>query len=66
MTTRNIGVQINYIPVFMHPFFYNQYEEKDFINSINFYQSEISLPLHVDLKEDDLELIVDSTLSFFD
>lgn len=65
MKSKNIGVQVNYIPCFMHPVFNDEYTEKNYINSVNFYQSEISLPLHLNLKEDDLEFIVEKTLSFF-
>ena len=53
-----IGAQVNYIPAFMHPVFKDEnilYEK--FPNSINYYEETISLPLHAELTEFDVENI---------
>ncbi len=42
-----IGVQVNYLPAHLHPVFTKQgYRRGDFPNSEQYYDSEISLPMH--------------------
>ena len=58
LRSAGIGVQVNYIPAFMHPVFKDEnilYEK--FSNSINYYQETISLPLHAELSEFGVENI---------
>lgn len=44
-----IGVQVNYFPVHLQPIFKNIRRERgDLFNSEQFYQEEISLPMHLD------------------
>lgn len=61
----NIGVQVNYLPAYQHPVFSSYKIDKlDFPNSEAFYAKEISLPMHTNLVERDLEMITDSILKF--
>ena len=53
-----IGVQVNYLPAFMHPVFKSQaFSKQKFINSITYYEETISLPLYVDLAEEEIRNI---------
>jgi dTDP-4-amino-4,6-dideoxygalactose transaminase len=56
--SNGIGAQVNYIPAYRHPVFQippSRYSE--FPNSESFYKSEISLPMHIELSEQDQEKI---------
>lgn len=58
-----IGVQVNYMPAYWHPVFKeDNYRKNQFINSYNFYMSEISLPMYASLTEKDHEYIIQKTL----
>lgn len=53
-----IGVQVNYIPAFLHPVFHSyNLDESIFPNSYSFYESEISLPLHPNLTDSNIEKV---------
>ena len=53
-------VQVNYIPVYLHPVFQDLGYKKGLCpNSEEFYEKEISLPIHTKLKQEELEYIVD-------
>lgn len=53
-----IGVQVNYLPAYRHPVFSGQQlDPSDFPNSENFYDAEISLPMHTNLQEGEFEYI---------
>jgi dTDP-4-amino-4,6-dideoxygalactose transaminase len=59
-----IGVQVNYIPAYWHPVFYNKgFRRGMFPNSDLFYSQEISLPMFSDLVEVEIELIVKKLIS---
>jgi UDP-4-amino-4,6-dideoxy-N-acetyl-beta-L-altrosamine transaminase len=60
-----IGVQVNYLPAYRHPVF-NDYgiNSLDFPNSEEYYQREISLPIHPNLKESEVEFICETLSSF--
>jgi dTDP-4-amino-4,6-dideoxygalactose transaminase len=61
----DIGVQVNYLPAYQHPVFSNyRINSKEFPNSERFYSREISLPMHVNLTEQDLTKITDLLLGF--
>ena len=54
-----IGVQVNYLPAFLHPVFSPmKYDRGRFPMSNDFYNSEISLPIHTGLTSNDLEMII--------
>lgn len=53
-----IMVQVNYFPAHLHPVFSSQgFKRGDFPISEAFYDSEISLPMHCDLTNDDINYI---------
>lgn len=59
-----IGVQVNYMPAHWHPVFGSAgISRSEFPKSNQFYNSEISLPLHVELTEDKLEYIFNALKS---
>ena len=54
-----IGVQVHYSPIHLQPFYKNMgFKEGDFPIAENYSKNAISLPLHLDLKTTDIELIV--------
>jgi dTDP-4-amino-4,6-dideoxygalactose transaminase len=58
MRTNGIGVQVNYLPAYRHPAFGFTFDSQQlFPNSEAFYQSEVSLPMHVSLSMEDLDRI---------
>lgn len=63
---RDIGVQVNYIPAYRHPVFANKgINPKDYPNSEKLYSEEISLPMHVQVTEDDVFKICAVILQYF-
>jgi dTDP-4-amino-4,6-dideoxygalactose transaminase len=63
MRNNGIGVQVNYMPAHWHPVF-----KRDgavvgaFPNSETFYKQQISLPMHVDLEEKDINKIAETLI----
>lgn len=56
-----IGVQVNYLPAHLHPVFHEKgFKRGQFPVSESFYDSEISLPIHCEMSDRDLEHIVDT------
>jgi len=52
MREKGIGVNVHYIPVHTQPFYQNLgFKKNDFINSIEYYQRTISLPLFSTMSE---------------
>jgi len=61
MRAKGIGVQVNYLPAHLQPVFQKQgYRRGRLPNSEAFYDSEISLPMHFELSEADLDYIIES------
>lgn len=59
LRSAGIGVQVNYLPAHLHPVFKNLgFKYGDFPISENFYESEISLPLHVKITESESDHII--------
>jgi len=59
-------VQVNYIPVYLHPVFEDLGYKKGLCPSAeDFYAKEISLPIHTKLTQNELEYISDLILKFF-
>ena len=59
-----IKVNIHYIPIFYHPFYY----KKKFLtnkNAIEYYESAISFPAFNDLKKNELKYIIKTIKSYF-
>jgi dTDP-4-amino-4,6-dideoxygalactose transaminase len=60
-----IGAQVNYLPVYSHPVFSDmKINKKLFPNSESFYNSEVSLPLHNNLTQEQLDFIVTKVIEF--
>jgi len=59
LRSSGIGVQVNYMPSHWHPVFNNS---ENFLNqfpvSNEFYQSEISLPFHTEISDQDFDFII--------
>ena len=61
LRARGIGVQVNYIPAYRHPAFK---DSKTYLkNAENFYESEISLPMHVELSNKEIEYVAENLRS---
>lgn len=59
LRNQGIGVQVNYFPAHLHPVFHKDgFRRGQYPASESFYDSEISLPMHCELSDRDLELIV--------
>ena len=66
LRARDVLVQVNYMPAYWHPVFSSQgFRRGQFPNSDNFYESELSLPMHADLKTSEIELVSDLVRDFF-
>lgn len=60
-----IGAQVNYLPAYRHPAFNSSKEIlNSFPNSELFYKSEISIPMHTNLTDSNLEYIVGKIKAF--
>ena len=57
----NIGAQVNYMPAHWHPAFKQpQAFRNKFPASNEFYSSEISLPMHTEITDEDFEFIIEN------
>lgn len=67
LIAENIGVNIHYIPVYKHPY-YKEIGYEDIIceNAETFYNSSITLPLHVNMNESDIKDVVNALNSVVD
>jgi dTDP-4-amino-4,6-dideoxygalactose transaminase len=60
-----IGVQVNYIPVYWHPVYADQgYRRGMCPVAEEYYEQEISLPLFPDLRNDDVDRVIDLVRGF--
>jgi UDP-4-amino-4,6-dideoxy-N-acetyl-beta-L-altrosamine transaminase len=59
------GVQVNYIPAYRHPVF-SEYriDKNSFPNSERFYSEEISLPMHVEISDEEVNNICQTITKF--
>jgi UDP-4-amino-4,6-dideoxy-N-acetyl-beta-L-altrosamine transaminase len=61
---KGIGVQVNYLPAHLHPVFHpDGFKRGDFPIAENFYDSELSLPIHFGMSESQIQQVVDSLKS---
>ena len=66
LRSNGIIVQVNYIPVYLHPVFQDLGYVKGMCpNAEEFYTREISLPIHTRLTNLELEYIVEVISKFF-
>ena len=55
--------QVHYIPLFLHPFFKNyNYNLNFFKNSLEYYDSSLSLPCYYSLQDEDIDFVIKKTL----
>jgi dTDP-4-amino-4,6-dideoxygalactose transaminase len=67
LKNNGIGSQVNYFPANLHPVFKGVDTRLDSCpNSIDFYQKEISLPIHVNLELEKVDEISQVVLKFFE
>jgi dTDP-4-amino-4,6-dideoxygalactose transaminase len=65
LRTEGIGVQVNYLPAHLHPIFQDKgYKRGDFPASESFYDSQLSLPMHVNITDGDLEYVIGKMKEF--
>lgn len=63
MRAAGVGVQVNYMPVYWHPVYSDLgYKRGMCPNAEDFYEAELSLPLYPDLKDDQVDWVVDVLL----
>ena len=61
MKSANIGVQLHYLPVHLHPYYQNLgFSEGDYPNSESYANNAISLPLFVDIKFEEQQYVVET------
>lgn len=62
---KNINLQVHYIPLYNQPFIKKHffYNKKNLINSQNFYESEVSLPIFYNLTLKDQNYVVNTILN---
>lgn len=65
LKSKKIGTQIHYKPLFMHQKYKKIIKINLYKNSLNFYKSQISLPLHTQLNKSDIGVITRNLKSFF-
>ncbi len=58
----NIGSQVHYIPLFMHPYYQPSMDSKDpneiWPGAVSYYNTCLSLPLFVDMQDEDVHYVV--------
>jgi UDP-4-amino-4,6-dideoxy-N-acetyl-beta-L-altrosamine transaminase len=65
LRSNGIGVQVNYLPAHLHPVFKQKgFKPGDFPVSEAFYESEISLPMHVDLQDSQIAKVIKTLRAF--
>lgn len=63
---RKILVNIHYIPIYLHPFYKSfGFKGSEFKNSVNYYNSAISLPIYYDLSKKDQNRVINIIKKFF-
>ena len=63
MTAHGIRAQVNYIPAYWHPVFQDRAFKKDqYLNSYNFYQSEISIPMFSSLTKNEISFVINTVV----
>jgi UDP-4-amino-4,6-dideoxy-N-acetyl-beta-L-altrosamine transaminase len=64
---RGIGVQVHYIPVYLHPY-YHQIGFKKGLCPIaeDFYEREISIPMYYSLKRNEINFIIKTVMDVFE
>ena len=53
---KGIGTQVHYIPLFLQPY-YREFNLKSYKGSLEYYEKNLSLPMYVSLKLNDVKYI---------
>lgn len=66
MRTRNIGVQVHYIPIHLQPYYQKLFDYRvgDFPEAEDFYAREISLPIFPVLSRDEQDYVINAIRSY--
>lgn len=57
----DIGVQVHYIPVYLHPYYLEMgYKKGQCPAAEDFYQREISIPLHPLMNDEDVDMVINA------
>jgi dTDP-4-amino-4,6-dideoxygalactose transaminase len=54
-----IGTQVHYLPLHMQPYYRGRYGEMSLPGAEAFYQQALSLPLFPDMKEEEVDYVVE-------
>ena len=66
LRAKKILVNIHYIPIFLHPYFKSQnFKKENFENSMNYYRSAISLPIHFVLTRKQQLYVIKAITNFY-
>lgn len=65
LRNHGIGVQIHYIPLFLHPIHRSIAKPSDFPNALDYFENCLTLPLYPELREDEIKLIFDRLKSAY-
>lgn len=57
---KGIASQVHYIPLYRHPYFKNKIPFEQFPNAESFFEKQLSLPLYVDLKDEQVDQICET------
>lgn len=61
MREAGVGVQVNYLPIYWHPVFQDLgHQRGECPRAEQFYAEQLSLPLHPGLRDDDVDLVVET------
>jgi dTDP-4-amino-4,6-dideoxygalactose transaminase len=60
LRARGIGSQVHYLPLHRQPFFRQRYGDLDLPGADAWYARALSLPLFVDMQDDDVDRVVDA------
>ncbi|MGO4353292.1 UDP-4-amino-4,6-dideoxy-N-acetyl-beta-L-altrosamine transaminase [Rhizobium sp. RAF36] len=61
LKARNIGSQVHYIPVTSQPYYRNLgFRTADYPNAADFYDQALSIPLYVDLSDDEQTMVIEA------
>ncbi len=68
MHAENIGVQVHYVPIHYHPYFQEEfgYEQGQFPTTEQVYNGLVSLPLHAEMTDSDIEDVVAAVDNLYD
>jgi dTDP-4-amino-4,6-dideoxygalactose transaminase len=63
MRKQNVGLQVNYMPAYWHPVFDRKKYPKGLCPvSEQMYSQQLSLPIHNNLSQDDLDHVINSLI----